>query len=425
MSGRNYSAYKPRILLGPMNFADQPMTLARSLKERGYYAHHIQYSSNKRHPLGYPLDRVRSFAPSPLQAQLSVLLECIEEGFDIYHFWQRSLIFNKKYSAGTAFDLPILKTKGSKIVHRFTGFDLRLPKWDVEVNHFSPFNNGYKYPFDEDKQEQYIEFLKDYVDIFVVQDPEMRQFFPSARVIPRMLDLSAWPCVGVNQTNCPVVVHAPTSPLSKGSDFIENALDTLRREGLHFDYRRLDKVSHQQAKKIYREADIIIDQILIGATGVLTLEAWALGKPCVVFLREDLFGPFYGTTDLPVANANPETIERVLRNLIRDQAWRDELSRKGRAFAERHHASTAVIPRYLDLYAELVPEPPAIDRSSTGIAFLRTQLQPHDTPLKTIRVGRIIGMSRVERLERLLNRMYFRLRTMRRHMHGLLSRTLY
>ena len=61
---------------------------------------------------------------------------------------------------------------------------------------------------------------------------------------------------------------------------------------LAFDFKLLRALPHAEAQRVYAQADIIIDQILIGATGVLTLEAWALGKPVVVNLRPDLFEPF-------------------------------------------------------------------------------------------------------------------------------------
>ncbi|MBX9608603.1 MAG: hypothetical protein K2Y51_20455 [Gammaproteobacteria bacterium] len=363
------TARLPRILMAPMNFADQPMALVRALRQRGVDAHHLQYTTDGRHALGYSLDRLALMRSGDFRRQLDVLRAVLAEGFDIYHFWQRSLLFRPELDGLTGFDLPLIKARGAQVFHRFTGFDLRLPSEDRRRNPHSPFLHGFVPPFKESAQRQYIEMLRQHVDVFFVQDPEMQQFMPEARVLPRGLALTDWPYVGVRPNPRPLVVHAPSNAAVKGSHFIVRALEELSREGLRFDFRLLERVPHSEAQAWYRRADIIVDQIMIGATGVLTLEAWALGKPCVTYLREDLFQPFYGTRDLPVANATPVTIKSVLARLIKDHDWRLHLARRGRETVETFHDIGRVAEQYLEICQARGRRQAALDTRTRDLDF--------------------------------------------------------
>ncbi len=364
-----------RIVMAPWNFADQPMSLTRAMRARGHAVHHIQYTATGEHALGYDLDAVVRLRYSDSAAQFRALEACLERGFDIYHFWQRSLVFNKELGGITGVDVPLLKAHGCSVLHRFTGFDLRLPARDCEINPHSPYHHGYVAPFGEQRQHQYIEYLRRYVDLFLVQDPEMAQFLPEAQVLPRGLELDRWPQVGVQPNDCPLIVHASTSPLVKGSRFIIDALEDLRREKLNFEFKQLVQAPYHEARQWYEKADIVIDQILIGATGVLTLEAWALAKPCVTYLRRDLFEPFYETSELPVANANPDNIKEVLRHLIKDYAWREELARRGRETVERFHDINVVAERYEAMCREVRGTSEPVETAAVDASFLRAGLE--------------------------------------------------
>lgn len=360
-----------------MNFAMQPVLIIEELRRRGIQAAHLQYlPKSAEHRFNFRMDKIYRTGSSRIDVQMNALKDCLDEDYDIYHFWQRSLIFRGDCSGMTGLDLPLIKSRGkARILHRFTGFDLRLPRWDREVNPYSPFHNGHPPPFDEKTQLEYIDFLHNYVDQFLVQDPELQQFMPEAKIIPRCLDLDRWKFIGVEKTDCPLIVHAPTNRSCKGSVFILKALDELKEEGLKFKFQAVENMPHDQAQKCYEKADIIIDQILIGATGVLTLEAWALGKPVVVYLREDLFRPFYGGGDLPVANANPDTIKDTLRALIKDYEWRQKLSRDGRATVEKYHDVRVVTDQCLALYEDVLAKPVHIPENSGDIVWLQARIQ--------------------------------------------------
>ncbi|HVG00095.1 MAG TPA: glycosyltransferase, partial [Chloroflexia bacterium] len=117
------------------------------------------------------------------------------------------------------------------------------------------------------------------------------------------------------------------------------------------------------------QADIAVDQLMIGAYGTFSVEMMAKGLPVVCRIREDL-RRFY-PPDLPVIDAEPDSIYEVLESLIiRPERWAD-LGRRGIEYVRREHEMHRVAARALALYnvelsAGLVPMPdgvvPVFDR---------------------------------------------------------------
>lgn len=371
---KNGVGKKPKILLAPMNLANQPIQIVNSLKSRGYIAEHIQYTLGQGHKFGYELDREVNLKEvgGRVKGHAKTLKEYIERDFDIFHFWNKSLFYKTDYSHNTGFDIPLLKVRGKKVLFRFSGFDLRLPSKDKEVNKYSPFNYGYEHKFDEIAQQKFLDFLEEYVDQFLVQDPELQQFCPQAKVIPRALELSEWENLGVVNKKRPLVVHAPSDDLCKGTKFVVQAVEDLRREGLDFDFKLIKNMRHEEAKEWYKRSDIVVDQLLIGATGVLTLEAMALGKPVIVYLREELFKPFYGG-ELPCINANPDNIKEVIKDTIKDYDKRLHYSKLGRRIVEEYHDIDKVVDQFASLYDEVVERPLVRPTSTRDIDYLEFQ----------------------------------------------------
>jgi len=365
-----------RVVLAPMNIANMPLQIVRGLRAKGHIANQVHYHGGKGHAFKFDLDDAPNIKElgGRISTHIKTLRKYIEADYDIYHFWNKTLFFEPYYKSLTGFDVPLIKARNKRIVHRFTGFDLRLPSLDLKANPFSPFKYGYKHLFDEKLQRSYIDFLAEYVDSFVVQDPEMLQFAPKGTVIlPRALNLNDWQMIGIDNNACPLVVHAPSNPEVKGTKFVLKAVEELFSEGLQFEFKLVERMSHAEATMWYKKSDIIIDQLLIGATGVLTLEALALGKPCIVNLRQDLFEDFYKTSSLPIANANPDNIKSVLRNLIKDQHMRDDLSIRGRALVEQFHDVSKVIDQYEDLYLKLMSRSPSRPIGTADLDYLECQ----------------------------------------------------
>jgi glycosyltransferase involved in cell wall biosynthesis len=336
--------------MAPVNIAGQPFLAVRELRRQGVDATLLDYTRN---PFGYESDRrVDLRGGHPLERQAEALKEALAEGYDIFHFWTAPLFANPDFRG---LDLPFIKLRGCRIVYRGTGFDLRTRSLHTERNPHSPYRYGYTGPLDEAAQRAYVEYLKDYVDLFVVQDPEMHEFMPEARIVPRGIDLDDWPEVGIEPNPRPLVVHAPSKKELKGTRFVRAAVEQLRQEGLSFDFKLIEGLPHTEAVEWYRRADIVVDQLLIGWYGVLAIEALALGKPVLTYVRDDLFRSFM--PEIPVHNADPETVTDRLRELITDFELRRSLSARGRSFVEQVHDIRSVATTLRELYEELLSRP--------------------------------------------------------------------
>jgi len=133
----------------------------------------------------------------------------------------------------------------------------------------------------------------------------------------------------------PLIVHAPSDPYVKGTNYVLDAVSRLHNAGYEFTFQLVENLKNKEGIDLYRKADIVIDQLCIGAHGIVSLEAMAYGKPVVCYIKEELIGKY--PKDLPIVNANPNSLERVLASLLDSPQDLQELGQKGRAYVESYH----------------------------------------------------------------------------------------
>jgi hypothetical protein len=339
-----------KIVMAPVNISGQPITLVRELQKRGVDISLVQYANDATgHKYGYESDHLVLYnGRNRAEVQIKTIEEALSSGVEIFHFWLRSLFFQGIYDHFTGFDIPIIRSYGRRVVYRFTGQDLRIKSLHMQRNPYHAYKYGYETKIDEYKQRRYIDFLRENVDQFVVQDLELHEFCPEAKIVPRALNLRNFDFVGPVNKDGPLIVHAPSNPEIKGTRLVQKAISELQGEGLKFTYKEISKLSHNDAIALYRSADVIVDQLHIGWYGVLAIEAMALGKTVVTYVRDDLFEKH--VPRIPIVNENPDTIKDVLRRVISDYDLRAELGRAARDFAESIHSAERVADTLLDVY---------------------------------------------------------------------------
>jgi len=110
-------------------------------------------------------------------------------------------------------------------------------------------------------------------------------------------------------------------------------------------------MTNQEVKGALKQADIVVDQLLLGVHGIFSVEAMALGKPVLCYIRDDLVEKY--PSDLPIVNANPDTIEVELEKLLVNPQLRTEIGKRSREFTERYHDSRVVARKLIKLYESL------------------------------------------------------------------------
>ena len=143
----------------------------------------------------------------------------------------------------------------------------------------------------------------------------------------------------------PRIVHAPTDRRFKGTERILESLDHVKED---FELVLVEGKTTEEAREIYRTADLIIDQISGGSYGVLSIEAMALGKPVIAYISEQIrqCHPL-----LPVVSADFDSLSGVVSSLIADSRRRTLLGKSGREYVERYHDNVRVTALLPDLYA--------------------------------------------------------------------------
>lgn len=347
-----------RVLHGPSGSAGQPSCIARAQRMLGAIAHSIRLGDNKfnyhadiEHPVNGPSSYCDAFAK-------------YASNYDVFHFYFRPFFYDNMYCGyPMGLDVLSLRASGKVVFVHFRGSEIRLHSmFETSCPHNYVLENPYNLisKFPEESQKQYLNLMRAICNGVLVTDPELLTYCPGAEIVPRAIDLSDWRYVGVSDSDePPLIIHAPSRRAVKGTNFLLNALDKLRYEGVNYRLQLVENMSNDEAKEAYRKADIVVDQLRIGWYGVLSVEAMALGKPVLVYIREDLRK--YLPTDSPLIVTSPDSIVNDLREIIQKRRNRSKISKIARSYVETVHDSSKIASSLLDLYKKNQQSPKPID----------------------------------------------------------------
>ena len=244
--------------------------------------------------------------------------------YDCFHFhYAHSLL-------PFGLDLRLLKLLNKKIFFEFHGSEIRGQIKNIKYKYYHTIPRI-------KRQSRLIKKEIEYADGIILHDIELRPHLPDTNIpihiVPLRVDLSklspVFPDVRVKK---PVVVHAPSNRGSKGTNWIIEATNKLKDQ---IDFVLVENKSQDEAIEIYKKADIIIDQISVGAYGVFAIECMALGKPVLSYISDEVRNSLPNTC--PIQNIEPDTIYDVLYELSSNSILRRELGIQGRHYVEEYH----------------------------------------------------------------------------------------
>jgi len=181
-------------------------------------------------------------------------------------------------------------------------------------------------------------------------------YLPNARDLDYLvLDMKAYqPAFTAVPDRRPLrIVHVPNHPHFKGTRFLEDAVARLQAEGHAIELNMLSGVSHEHVIELMKTADVVADQFIGGSFGQTAVEAMALGKPVLCYVREDR--PVPEREQFPLLNANPDTLYPILQDLCRNPEKLPEIARRSRAYVANHYSLEALASRLDSLYREVSP----------------------------------------------------------------------
>lgn len=243
-------------------------------------------------------------------------------------------------------ELNLLKLFKKTIFITYQGDDARQGDFclkNFKISHATQVDEYYFNKKSDNFKRCQIKRISKYADQIYSLNPDLLHVLPSsAKFIPYShIMLNDWLPIYSQLDDRPLrILHAPSHRKAKGTNFLINALNMLKKEGLNFEFFLVEGLSNSEARKIYKKVDILVDQLFIGWYGGLAVELMALGKPVIVYIRnEDLKHiPSKMRAELPFIRSTPFNIKDVLRRVI-EMPRKDlyAIAKKSRSFVENWH----------------------------------------------------------------------------------------
>jgi glycosyltransferase involved in cell wall biosynthesis len=310
-----------RVTHCPVNLAGVGWTNVQALRKRGVDARLVVFNTQPFRPdqADWDLKRPRKGLVRQQAVQWRALSKLLPKT-DIFHFYFGLTLVPK------SLQFPILRATRRKSLFHFLGADIR-----------------------ERPKEQLMYGLK--ADARVVGSFAALNFIPyDAEVLPPGIDLAAYDPVPPVERERVRIVHAPSNKEKKGTEYVIEACKQLP-----VDLDVVHGVRNEEALERYKQADIVVDQVLRDWHGVFTIEGMALGKPVVTSLDEDAVRQTEEAFGLkvPIVRTTKDDLVDVLRPLVESFEERKRLGEAGRAYVEEVHDVERMTDRLLDIYARL------------------------------------------------------------------------
>ena len=155
------------------------------------------------------------------------------------------------------------------------------------------------------------------------------------------------------------VAHAPNHGYFKGTALLMDAIERLRREGQPIELVSVQGVRNKKVLELFKTSHLIADQFIAGFHGYTALEAMALARPVLCFLRNDEM--MIDPATCPIINVRPEHIYDMLKKCLEGRIDLESLGKRGRAYIDRYYSIEAVAARLGRLYIETAGFPEALN----------------------------------------------------------------
>lgn len=331
-----------KVFHGLVNYGTQAGMLAQGLRDDGIEAFSVVYDDTffqRKIDVNICRDINSKFGLVRRVRRFLFLLSMFRK-YNIFHFYFGTTLFPHNV------DAPFYRLFGKKVVMEYLGTDVNL--W---LGY-----NGVDWrgrPVDRVKLTKRVYKQAKQFDKQLVCSPVYYEQVDNSIFLPLALDLSDYSFHDRNYNlNNLTFMHCPTDRMAKKSDYIEAALEKLRSEGYHFNYKCVTRVSHEKLKEEYISSDVVIDQ-LNRWYGTVSVEAMALGRPVVCGCY-----PHYKRYDgrlreLPVINADIDNIYDVLKDILDGKYNLREIGKASREYAMQTHDLKSVTKQLIGIYESL------------------------------------------------------------------------
>ena len=153
------------------------------------------------------------------------------------------------------------------------------------------------------------------------------------------------------------VMHTPNHRGFKGTEYLIQAVNELKSEGLNVELVLLENVPNEKIRELMQEVDIFAEQFILGYA-MSAIEAMASGLPVMSNLENEaytrMFRRYTALNECPILSAAPENIKENLRILVTDPALRKQLGQAGRKYVEKYHSEETAQYLFGSIYDKIL-----------------------------------------------------------------------
>lgn len=236
-----------------------------------------------------------------------------------------------------------VRQSGKKGLIMWCGSEIRNPETDMKINPYykkEKESGSYEYSFESairSKRTQKLFHSLGFIPLEFIGIGHYidKTLFPERFRVFQVIGISQYqPFYPDVQNTKPLIVHSASKTGGKGTKYVIEAISELQKQ-YSFDFKLIHNLTKQDALDLVSRCDIFVDQLITGSHGTAAVEAMAMGKPVICYINETIGADY--PEDLPLHNANPDTIYEVLKTLISSAELRLESGKKSRAYAEKYH----------------------------------------------------------------------------------------
>ncbi|MEM7162582.1 MAG: hypothetical protein AAF487_09110 [Bacteroidota bacterium] len=264
--------------------------------------------------------------------------------YDVFHFFSGETLLTRKTRR---FEFWLYRLFGKRIVMHFVGSDIRNPEYVyekaeriVETLDKGNFKIALKH-----WQKNLIRDSQDFAHTTFVSTPDLLSIYGTkGTYVPVFLDFDKFEAelnaINVQRDSSRIkILHAPSNPYIKGSQYVEDAFRELKEEGIEGvefilpDYSNYGvgkyALNRYELFEQMKESDIVIDQLIIGWYGLQAIEGIMCDNIVLSYLDKEYLS--YVDGDCPIINTNAKNIkQQIVRSieLIRTNSYNFDSAKK-------------------------------------------------------------------------------------------------
>jgi hypothetical protein len=158
-----------------------------------------------------------------------------------------------------------------------------------------------------------LRFFQRFADAWFVATPDLLEYIPNAIWLPNPIFVEDYK---QHYTIGTIIAHSPTNRELKGTRYLIEAVGNIIQQTRLVKLHLIEGVSHEQALESMRKATVVVDQLIIGWYGTVTLECMAMHVPVMCYIRDDLKKFIIDSGFAPIWYTSKETIRQDLTDVL-------------------------------------------------------------------------------------------------------------